>query len=63
MNVDKLVSEALRIVSLVVSAALLLLIASAVLVEYGVRVASLPKPNPTALLYLCGAWLAYRWRA
>lgn len=62
MNPEQAATRARVVIEMVVGFAILLLIACAVLAEFGVRAASLPRPNHTTLLYLAGAWLAYRWK-
>jgi hypothetical protein len=47
-------------VELAVRLGLLVLIGAAVLAEFGVRVAMLPRPSVQALAFLCGAWWLYR---
>lgn len=51
------------IIEIVVRLALLLLLLAVVLGHLGWRPPILPRLGSQDLLYLCGAWLAYRWRA
>lgn len=59
-DLDAIVSQAINIVTRVVSVALLLLIASAVAAKFGARVPMLPVTDATALAWLCGAFWLYR---
>ena len=56
INIGQLVSQITGIIQQVVSIGLLLLILAAVAARYGVRVPMLPRTDPTALAWLCGAW-------
>jgi len=59
-EVDAIISQAVSIVTRIVSIALLLLIAAAVAAKFGARVPKLPAIDATALAWLCGAWFLWR---
>jgi hypothetical protein len=59
-DLDAIVSQAINIVTRVVSVALLLLIASTVAGHYGFRAPMLPRIDATPLAWLCGAFWLYR---
>lgn len=63
MNPRALIDEIVSWITLAVSIALLLLIAATVAGKLGVRVPMLPQVGEQPLAWLCGAWLAYRWKS
>ena len=63
MTASQIISTIETIVTQIIGYGLLLLIAAAVLVRYGVRVPVIPAINVTELAYLAGAWWLYRGRA
>lgn len=63
MNPRAIIDEIVSWITLAVSVALLLLIAATVAGKFGIRAPMLPQAGEQPLAWLCGAWLAYRWKA
>ena len=60
INLGQLISQIGNIITQVIGYGLLLLIAAAVVGRFGFRVPYVPAVNALELLYLAGAWWAYR---
>ena len=62
-DMGAIASQIAQILEIIVRLSLLLLLLAVVLGHLGWRPPILPRLGSQELLYLCGAWLAYRWRA
>lgn len=63
MNTTTFASVVAAIVAgleMAVRIAVLVLIASVLMSEFGVRVLSLPRPQPQTVAFLAGAWFLYK---
>ena len=63
MTPQAIIAQIVGWITQAVSIALLLLIACAVAGKFGLRVPWVPQIGEQPLAWLCGAWLAYRWKA
>ncbi len=60
IELPPIVGQIASIVTTLIGYALLVLIAGAVLAEFGARASFLPRPSVQQLAWLCGAWWLYR---